>query len=68
MLLSESNQLWKDRASPLPMPRLLAGFIVYLLPSFAHHILTPCTVLPSQHLTLSISNCLCLDPGKEVEL
>ena len=51
MLLSESNQLWKDRAGPSPMPRLLAGFIVYLLPSFAHHILTPCTVLPSHHLS-----------------
>ena len=29
----------------------LAGFIVYLLPAFAHDILIPCTVLPSHHLS-----------------
>ena len=51
MLLSESNQLWKIRASPVPMLCPLAGFIVYLLPAFAHDILIPCTVLPSHHLS-----------------
>ena len=49
MLLSESNQLWKNRASPVPMLCPLAGFIVYLSP---HLLMTFSSLaLSSPHIT-----------------